>query len=106
MTWLKTHGSIPLLTVVVVILAAPSAYAQAMQDAICYMVFVIWGPLGTAMSVLAISSVAAAATMGKASWGMALTVCAGIALVFGASQIADLLGVGFGGGSAFHCPEI
>lgn len=74
------------------------AYAEdsAMQESICYVVGIIWGPMGAGMATLGVSAVAAAAALGKASWGMALTVCAGIAIMFGAGPIANTLGIGNG----------
>ena len=73
-----------------------SAYAGAMQDAICFVGSCIWGTMGTGMAILGICAVSAAAALGKASWSMALTVCAGIAIMFGAGDIANTLGIGNG----------
>lgn len=96
----RHHCDTVLLASMFVVFSACSAYAQAMQDAICYVAQLIWGPMGTAMGIIAVSSVAAAATMGKASWGMALTVCTGIAVMFGAAELAQILGVGLAGYTA------
>lgn len=99
------HFAIAFLTCALVALSPLSAHAQAMEDTICAVVWIIWGPMGTGMAILAVCAVAAAAALGKASWGMALTVIAGIAIMFGASELATALGVGFAdyrGGE--YCP--
>jgi type IV secretory pathway VirB2 component (pilin) len=71
------------------------AYAACgyMQYVICYVIYLMWGDTGTAIAVLGIAAVSAAAMLGKGSWGMALTVSAGISIMFGAGQIAQILGV-------------
>lgn len=89
----KANHTAALLSFLIVALSANVAYAQAMQFAICYVVHLLWGPLGTGMAILAVSAVSAAATMGKGSWGMALTVCVGISVLFGAAEMANILGV-------------
>ena len=68
----------------------------AMQYSICFIVSSLSGDLGTAIAMLGISAVSGAAILGKASWGMALTVTAGISMLFGAGALADLLGIGNG----------
>ena len=72
------------------------AFSQAMAYSICFIVDLIWGDLGTGMAMLGICAAAAAAILGKASWGMALTVVAGVSIMFGAGEIANILGIGAG----------
>ena len=73
-----------------------AAYAGPMYDAICTVVQTIWGPLGGGMAAIAICATGGAAALGKASWGMALTVIGGMGIMMGAADMADLL---FGSGS-------
>jgi len=89
--------AVALLTCWIYALFPPSqAYAGAMQNAICTIVQWIWGDLGTGLAVLGICAVSGAAMLGKASWGMAMTVAAGVAIMFGADSLANMLGVGLG----------
>lgn len=78
------------------VLSTPvSAHAQAaMETAICFATATIQGAMGVGMAILGICAVAAAAVLGKASWGMALTVCVGISILFGAATLASDLGIG------------
>lgn len=73
-----------------------AAYAGAMQASICFVVYIIYGQMGTGMAILGICAAGAAAMLGKGSWGMALTVATGVAMMFGAGALANQLGVGNG----------
>lgn len=61
---------------------------------LCRLVAWITGPTGRALATLAIIIIGVGALMGKVSWGMAIIVAIGIAIVFGAPTILDLLGGG------------
>lgn len=50
------------------------------------------GPVGSGIATLAILVVGVGALMGKVSWGMAIIVGIGIAVIFGAPTIVDELG--------------
>ena len=52
------------------------------------------GSAGRAMGTLGILSIGIAALMGKASWGLAITVGVGIGTVIGAKEIIEALGLG------------
>jgi type IV secretory pathway VirB2 component (pilin) len=93
-TYSYQHITIAFLTCAFIIVSPVLAYAGATQDSICTIVDIIWGPLGTGMAILGVCAVAAAAALGKASWGMALTVVAGISIMFGAGTLSDNLGIG------------
>ena len=54
------------------------------------------GALGKAIATLAIIIIGIGALMGKVSWGMAIIVAIGVAVVFGAGQIVQLLAGGAG----------
>lgn len=74
-----------------------TAYAAPdtpMAEVLCYVLDLIQGNAGKAMAAIGVMTMGAAAIMGKASWGMALTVGVGIAVIFGAVNIVDVLGLG------------
>lgn len=69
------------------------------------------GPIGRGIATLAIIVIGVGALMGKVSWGMAIIVGVGVAVVFGADTIVGELGAdgagdgcdagtSFGGGEA------
>ena len=55
------------------------------------------GPIGRGIATLAIIVIGVGALMGKVSWGMAIIVGIGIAVIFGAPTIVNELGAGGGG---------
>lgn len=59
---------------------------------LCKLVQWINGPTGRAIATLAIIIIGVGALMGKVSWGMAIIVAIGIAIVFGAPKILEMLG--------------
>lgn len=58
---------------------------------LCDVVGWFQGPTGRAIGTLAIIIIGILALMGKVSWGLAIMVVLGIALVFGASELLDLI---------------
>lgn len=68
------------------------ASSNAISIALCNAVILITGPAGKAIATVAIIVIGLGALMGKVSWGMALIVALGIALVFGAATIVNQLG--------------
>lgn len=65
-----------------------------MGAVLCGLVAWLTGPTGRALATLAIIIIGVGALMGKVSWGMAIIVAIGIAIVFGAPTILTLLGGG------------
>lgn len=65
-----------------------------LTDTLCTLVNWLTGPTGRAVATLAIIIIGVGALMGKVSWGMAIIVALGIAIVFGAPTILNLLGGG------------
>lgn len=77
------------------------AMAQTpMGEVMCDLVEWITGPTGRALATLAIIIIGVGALMGKVSWGMAIIVAIGIAIVFGAPQILNLIDTAGGEGCA------
>ncbi|MCH2546405.1 MAG: TrbC/VirB2 family protein [Alphaproteobacteria bacterium] len=65
-----------------------------MEGVMCLLVEWILGPTGRALATLAIIFIGVGALMGKISWGMAIIVALGIAIVFGAPVLLGLLSGG------------
>ena len=80
-------------------LASATATNSPMGSVLCKIVSWLTGPTGKALATLAIIIIGVGALMGKVSWGMAIIVAIGIAIVFGAPTILSLLG----GGSLADC---
>lgn len=59
----------------------------------CILTTWMTGNTGKGIATIAITVIGIGALLGKVSWGMAMIVCLGIALVFGASGILDALGI-------------
>lgn len=66
--------------------------SNAIQQVMCNVVIALTGTTGKAIATVAVIAVGVGALLGKISWGMALIVALGIALVFGASSIVTELG--------------
>lgn len=84
-------------------LVPSDAFAQYMGNAgggdtignlLCNVADWFTGPVGRGIATLAILVIGVGALMGKVSWGMAIIVGIGIAVIFGAPQIVDELGAG------------
>ena len=76
-----------------------TAYAaNAIEMALCNVMKLMTSTTGKAIATIAVIVVGLGALMGKISWGMALIVALGIALVFGAASIVDAVGGGTGTG--------
>lgn len=82
----------------VVMLAAAIALLPDMASAqevigklLCGLVGWFYGPVGRGIATLAIIIVGVGALLGKVSWGMAIIVGLGVAVVFGAGTITEEL---------------
>ena len=65
---------------------------NALEQVFCNLVNLLTGPTGKAVATIAIIAVGVGALLGKISWGMAMIVAIGVALVFGAATIVNALG--------------
>lgn len=74
-------------------LSAEPAMAQMspMGNVICFIIGIIYGNLGRGLAVLAVIIVGIGATLGKVSWGLAMTVAIGVGTVFGAVPLVAYL---------------
>ena len=69
-----------------------SAGGSTISNVLCDVVDWFTGPVGKGIATLAIIIVGIGALMGKVSWGMAIIVGIGVAVIFGASTLVDDLG--------------
>ncbi len=65
------------------------AGGAAISKVLCNAVKLINGQTGKALATLAVIVIGIGALMGKVSWGMAIIVGIGIAVIFGAGAIVD-----------------
>lgn len=63
---------------------------------LCNIVGFITGTTGKAIATIAIIIVGVGALMGKVSWGMAIIVGLGVAIIFGAGTLVNEIGEGAG----------
>ena len=63
------------------------AHAGAINTVLCSIVNMVMGTMGRALATLAIIVVGIGATLGKVSWGLAITVAVGISVMLGAPNI-------------------
>lgn len=66
-----------------------SGTGTALDQLFCNLIKVVTGNIGKGIATVALIVVGMGALMGKISWGMALIVALGIALVFGAGNIVE-----------------
>ena len=94
----KPWASSLIMAVAMVMVMSPDfAFAaggsgQTIADVLCTVVGWFTGNVGTGIATLAIIIIGVGALMGKVSWGMAIIVGIGVAVVFGASQLVEDLG--------------
>ena len=74
--------------------ALSPAYATPMGDVLCLVMDWMTGNLGKGMATIAVLIVGVGATMGKVSWGLAMTVGIGISVLFGAANLVLTMGIG------------
>ena len=58
---------------------------------ICKAIEQLTGPIGRAIAVLIIISLAIALFLGKVTWGLAIAVAVGLGILFGASNVVAIL---------------
>lgn len=66
-------------------------------DLLCNVAYWFTGPVGSGIATLAIIVIGIGALMGKVSWGMAIIVGIGVAVIFGAPAIVNELNAGGSG---------
>jgi len=93
------------LSLSLVIITLPD-FAFATNDdislTICNAAAMFTGNAGRGLATIGISILGVGALLGKVSWGLAMIVGIGIAILFGAENI--IMGMGLGAGSFSGCP--
>lgn len=62
-----------------------------MEEVLCTILFIIIGDAGRGIATLAVMSLGIGAMMGKVSWGQAITIAVGIAIIFGAPVLLPMI---------------
>ena len=70
----------------------PTADGDTLGNLLCGVADWFTGSVGKGIATLAIIVIGIGALMGKVSWGMAIIVGLGVAVIFGAPQIVNELG--------------
>jgi type IV secretory pathway VirB2 component (pilin) len=70
------------------------------SNIICNAVNQLTGPIGRAIAILIIISLAISLFLGKVSWGMAIAVAVGMGILFGAKGVVNLLAPATGNDAA------
>ena len=78
--------------------SAPQGDSRTLGNLLCGVAAWFTGAVGQGIATLAIIVIGIGALMGKVSWGMAIIVGLGVAVIFGAPQIVQELGGGDGCG--------
>jgi type IV secretory pathway VirB2 component (pilin) len=84
---------IALFTIVFYLANAHAVQAQVMATVLCNTLDVVQGDIGEGIATMGVLSVGIAATLGRVSWGMAVTVAIGIAILFSAADVAAAFGI-------------
>jgi type IV secretory pathway VirB2 component (pilin) len=78
----------------ITLLASPAlAGSTPMADVLCTVMDWMTGNMGKGLATIGVTSLGIGAVLGKTSWGMAVTVGVGIAVLFNAEYIVYLLGL-------------
>ena len=77
-------------------LAPQPAYAGTpMAEVLCFILFdILLGSAGKGFATIGVCAIGLAAIMGKASWGLTITVGIGMAVLFGCVGVVESLGLG------------
>lgn len=83
------------LAIYAVFITPAMAGNTPMGNVLCSIVGMFTGNLGRGLATLAVLVVGVGATLGKVSWGMAITVAVGISVIMNAPRVAGSLSTGF-----------
>lgn len=96
------------MAMAIMVTAPDMAHAAAVGgavigDILCSVVDWFTGPVGQGIATLAIIVIGVGALMGKVSWGMAIIVGIGVAVIFGASSLVTDLAAGSSNAAGSGC---
>ncbi|GIK20357.1 MAG: hypothetical protein BroJett004_25210 [Planctomycetota bacterium] len=97
LTW---QACLLMLAGVAIVLMPDLAFAgqdTPMGSVLCTVVQWFTGNTGKGLATIAITIIGIGALLGKVSWGMAIIVGIGVAIVFGAAGIVNALGAQYSG---------
>jgi type IV secretion system protein VirB2 len=77
-------------------MAAAGFGDNPISDTLCAVVGWFTGSVGAGIATLAVIIIGVGALLGKVSWGMAIIVGLGVAIIFGAPEVIDALSPGAG----------
>lgn len=103
---LENEFFIALIACLVIMISMQNALAQTaaidspMGIVLCNIASIVYGNLGRGIATLAVVVIGVGATLGKTSWGLAMTVAVGIAVIFNAGNIVFAITGGPGLGIA------
>jgi type IV secretion system protein VirB2 len=93
---IKNRLTTQIATGVAVLLAPVCALAEAdvstIQTAVHGLLSILIGPIAKSLAVVAIAGMGYLTLAGKMAWQKAMMICFGIGIIFGAPQIASILG--------------
>ena len=84
------------LAIYLTLITGAFATNTPMGAVLCNIADMIYGNLGRGLATLAIIIVGVGATLGKVSWGLAITVAIGISIIGNAPTLVTLMGMGIG----------
>lgn len=83
-------GWLRILSFVLFAVSTHPAFAQsALKGTICDVYDLLLNDAGPGIATIAVAALGLGAAFGKVSWGMAITVAVGLAVMFGAAGIAQ-----------------
>lgn len=90
---LYTFASLAVLTLCLYTALATAAYAtnSILGASICLVVQWMYGNIGRSIATLAVMIIGIGATLGKVTWGLAMTVAIGISVIFNAGILVTVL---------------
>ncbi len=91
-TKLQSYWLMAVFAIALFVMPEAASAGEPLAKTLCAVVGWMTGAVGTAIATLAIIIIGIGALMGKVSWGMAIIVGLGIAIIFGASQLVSELG--------------
>lgn len=89
-----------MLTAVIFMVPDLALANEQIGTLLCNVVNFFTGRIGKAIATLAIIVVGVGALMGKVSWGMAIIVGLGVAVIFGAASIVNEISAGVDNGAS------
>src|SRR5277367_3713826 len=90
-----------LTTVIITMPDFAHADNTPMGNVLCTVVNWFTGNTGKGLATIAVTVIGIGALLGKVSWGMAIIVGIGVAIIFGAASLVNAMGAG--GGSSQTC---